>query len=109
MIHAHTRLWLYPVPKSERLEVIILGDLELLAHSFAILKGSAERWPGFQQVTLIVQGPTAIGFRVNLSPNAAHTDQVAEGMRWLREELPIMFRRMRWSVEASEAGAVATW
>ncbi len=107
MRYPRTRLWMYSPPdEPDTLEVILLGDAELIAHTFAVLKSTSEQWPGFDRVDVLVHGAVPCGIRATLSTAAAHTDAVAEGYRWLREVAPSIVARL---VDGVRIGAVATW
>lgn len=106
--HPHQRLWLYTAP-DRSLEILLLGDLEMIAHPYAVLKGSAEQWDGFENVTTIAMGPTMFGIRAHLSRLSIHIDPVAEGMRWLRTTLPASFAAWQWTEPTERGGTVATW
>ncbi|HUS27565.1 MAG TPA: hypothetical protein VMZ53_03630 [Kofleriaceae bacterium] len=106
MIPPSKRIWIYPdrtFTRPRDLEIIVLGEPEVIAPFMVELRNTIESWPGFDQVHPITMGEQLLGFRASRSKLAEHDDPVAEAMLMLKR-FPI-----EWTGNGYGLGIVGLW
>jgi len=113
VIPPRRRLWVYvPDTDPDAVEIVMLGSLDEIGHPFALVKGCAERWRGFERVEIVGGGPMCGILRMRLTAFARYVDPLAEVLAMFEHMGVTVAWAMgvEWASPAMERiGLVGTW
>jgi hypothetical protein len=100
------RVWLW-APRNDSVEVIVVGPTLQIAPLFALIKRTAEDWPGWERVSIIVSGMGAAGIWAAQTPLATYDDPIAEALLMFGSHESL--RVVQWTTPSVRGGAVGEW
>lgn len=100
------RVWLW-APSNYAIEVIVVGPTLKIAPLFALIKHTAEAWPGWESVQIIVSGTNAAGIWALQTRLATYDDPIAEALLMFGSHKRL--GEVRWATPSVRGGGVGEW